>query len=243
MHTHPFTRFAPLLASAFLAFSPAMQAQNGPGIFVTPIPNAPFSGTVAVERSTPLPNSAPMVLHSSRSIARDSRGRIYNELRPLVPANVTGALPVLSVHLYDPQTRISSMLYPGQRTFSVTAVNRPPETDAPGPFASPTGSALPPSQFAQQQDLGARSIAGIEVHGVRETQTIPADASGSGKEVVITDDYWYSSDLRMNLQVSHDDPRVGSSSFTVTTIERTEPDPNRFEVPADYKPAGYPANR
>ncbi len=47
----------------------------------------------------------------------------------------------------------------------------------------------------------------------------------------------------MNLEVRHSDPRVGSSSFTVTALERTEPDPNLFEVPADYKPAEYPANR
>jgi hypothetical protein len=37
----------------------------------------------------------------------------------------------------------------------------------------------------------------VPAHGMRETQTVTAE--NDGKEVVITDEYWYSQDLRINL--------------------------------------------
>jgi hypothetical protein len=217
-----------------------IQAQQSRGVFVTPIPNAPFTGSVNVERSFLQPAGTMVTLHSMRTIARDSQGRIYNEVRPLVPAGVSATQPIVMIHIYDPVTRISSMLYPQQRTFRVSAVNHPPSTDTPQPYASPSGNALPQSEFSKEEDLGTRTIAGLPVHGVRETQIIPADASGSGKEILIIDDYWYSGDLRINLLVSHNDPRTGSSSTTVTQLTRTEPDASLFGVPADYQPAGIP---
>jgi hypothetical protein len=219
----------------------SIQAQESRGIFVTPIPNTPFTGSVTVERSSLQAAGTTVTLHSTRTIARDSQGRIYNEVRPLVPAAVLVTQPIVMIHIYDPVTRISSMLYPQQRTFRVSAVNQPPSTDTRQPYASPSANALPQSEFSKEEDLGTRTIAGLPAHGVRETQIIPADASGSGKEILITDDYWYSGDLRINLVVSHNDPRIGRSSTTVTQLTRTEPDASLFGVPADYQPAGIPA--
>ncbi len=56
--------------------------------------------------------------------------------------------------------------------------------------------------------------------------------------MVITDEYWYSEDLRINLALKHNDPRTGGVTMTVTGINRSEPDPARFEIPAGYNPAG-----
>ncbi len=228
-----------VLTATCLVFASMGLSQTG--IFVTPIPNAPFAGSVTTERSTVQPGGTLTTLRSVSSIARDSQGRIYNEFRPLVPPSAIPNTQALSIHVYDPVTRISSLLYPQQKTFQVHTVNRPPATDTPGTFASPTGNAYPQSQFAKEEDLGTRTIAGVPVHGVRETQTIPADASGSGKEMRITDEYWYSSELRLNLMITHNDPRVGSSSTAVTQLTRTDPDPLLFGVPADYQPVGRAA--
>ncbi len=217
---------------------PAARAQRGGSdMFVTPIPGAPFSATVQLERTDLRPDGSAVASHSTIAIARDADGRIHNEYRPFTPAAVTRALPILSIHLYDPQTRISTMLYPQQHTFSVFAVNRPPATDTPQGFASRTNFGAPPSQFASEQDLGTRTIAGLQAHGIRESQTIPAEASGTGQALLVTDDYWYSADLRINLEVVHTDPRLGGFTTTVTTVSRTPPDPQLFTVPADYQPA------
>ena len=63
-----------------------------------------------------------------------------------------------------------------------------------------------------------------------------AESSGIGKEVVITDEYWYSQDLRINLMIRHSDARTGNVTMTVTHIARADPDPARFQIPEDYKP-------
>ena len=69
-------------------------------------------------------------------------------------------------------------------------------------------------------------------------QTIPAQ--DNGKQIVVTDEYWYSDDLRINLMIKHNDPRTGSATLTVTQVGRTEPDAALFEIPSNYKRAGTP---
>jgi hypothetical protein len=78
---------------------------------------------------------------------------------------------------------------------------------------------------------------GLAVRGVRETQIIPAENSGTGKEVVVTDEYWYSEDLRINLLIKHSDPRKETVTMTVQ-VAPSEPDVSFFEIPKGYKPAG-----
>lgn len=77
---------------------------------------------------------------------------------------------------------------------------------------------------------------GVSAHGVRETQTIPAANSSTGKEIVLTDEYWYSDDLHMNVMVKHSDPRTGSVTMTLTQATRTDPDPSLFQIPEGYEP-------
>jgi hypothetical protein len=79
-------------------------------------------------------------------------------------------------------------------------------------------------------------MAGLSAHRVRETQTIPAETIGTGKEIVITDEYWYTEDLRINLVIKHNDPRSGSVAMTVTQVTLSEPDPALFRIPDDYTP-------
>ena len=128
------------------------------------------------------------------------------------------------------------MLDPQARTFSSMTVNHPPATVPPRLiYASPTGSALPLNEFTKEEDLGIREMEGGSVHGVREIQTIPAASSGAGKDIVVTDEYWYSDDLRINMEIEHNDPRTGSVTMTVTQVTRTEPDAALFEIPEGYK--------
>ena len=179
-------------------------------------------------------NGSVLHLSSTCTIARDNAGRIHNEMRPLVPATVPPQ-PVLRVHLYDPQNRMTEFLFPQQKTYTVQMLNAPPKTDTVDDFASPSSDDQPVSQFARKEDLGRRTIAGLETHGVRVTQTLPAELSGTGAEVVVTNEYWYSEDLRINLIVRHNDPRTGSSAVTVTAVSRTEPDASLFSIPQDYQ--------
>jgi hypothetical protein len=224
---------------AVVILPPPSAAQARLDIFVTPVPNAPFNGTINVERSTVMPDGSIVQLKTVRDIHRDSKGRIYNEMRTLLPAASTATPQVVGILLYDPQTRVSTHLDPKRKTFANTTVNRPPET-VPPVFnaASPSASSLPMNEFTKQEDLGNREMDGVPVHGIRETQTIPAESSSTGHEVTVTDEYWYSAELRINMVLKHNDPRTGSVTMTVTGVTRTEPDPALLQIPEGYLPAG-----
>lgn len=220
----------------FAATVPAAQAQRGPDIFVTPIPNAPFTAIVQVERSIVHPDGTMTRMKTFRQIGRDGHGRIYNEMRILVSAETDQTPKIASIHLYDPQTRVSTMLNVLDKTFWTMTVNRPPATVPPGPLdATPAGNTLQQNEFTTKDDLGIKDFSGTSAHGVRTVQKIPVE--GSSGTVVVTDEYWYSDDLRINLLIKHNDPRSGSATLTVVKIQRAEPDPAMFEIPQDYRRA------
>jgi hypothetical protein len=218
-----------------LAAVPGGLAQSTSGIFITPVPNAPFTGVIKVDRTMVRPDGKVVSLKTIRDTARDSQGRIYNVFRVLVPADFAGTPPTIRVHFYDPQTRNYTYLYPRQHTYMTGTVNHPPAAEPADLIASPAGNSAPLNQFTKQEDLGTQSIDGITAHGVRQTQTIPASSTGS--EAVLTDEYWYSDDLHMNVMVKHNDPRSGSVTMTLTQASRTDPDPSLFQIPEGYKPA------
>ena len=225
----------PVLLFIIVAVTSA-PAQN-PDIFVTPIPDNPFTGTVNVERSFVRKDGQIVKSKTAREIGRDSRGRIFNQLRTLVPASSNESPEVVGVHIYDPETRTSIMVNDRHHTFRKSTVNRPPDAVPPSFLSASSGlNTLPQNQFTKEDDLGNKVIEGLPVHGVRQSQTIPAENGGKG--VVITDEYWYSEDLRINLVLKHNDPRTGGVVMRVTGVTRSEPDPNRFEIPAGYNPAG-----
>ena len=223
---------------AFLAAgSQVASSQPRLDVFVTPFPNAPFSGVIQVQRTFVDKDGNVSNYKTMRNIGRDTQGRIFNEVRTLEPLSFTGTPDVRGILIYDPQTRTSTHLDPKAHTFTTGTVNRPPETTPPALlYASPTGTNLPPNPYLKEEDLGVHEIDGVSAHGVRETQIIPADTS-AGREIQVTDEYWYSPDLRINLIIRHNDPRTGSVTMTVTQITRTDPDPSRFQIPEDYTPA------
>jgi hypothetical protein len=217
--------------SVVLSAVPAAVAQN-PDVFVTPIPNVPFSGVIQVERTFVQNNGSIVARKTVRNIARDGQGRIRNEYRMLLPLASTETPQVTHVLLYDPQTRISTMLYPQSQTFTARTLPNPPAPAPPGLL----GNGAPLNDFTKEEDLGIHEVdGGVVVHGIREVQTIAAEKSGTGKELVITDEYWYSDDLRINVLIKHSDPRTGSVTMRVGQITRNEPDPSLFVVPEGFK--------
>ncbi len=232
------TKFSALLAFAIL-FSPTAFCQETTstpppyrgveqhiaGVFVTPVPNVPFTATAEVESSQVLPDGSTEQKKTYNNIARDSAGRIYNERRTLVPSSFNGTPRIVSMHLYDPQNRLSTFMDP------FTHIAR--ETVLPKPEVDPSRQVT--SSSAQGEDLGSDTMENVEVHGTRKSKTIPAQFSGTGQAIVVTDEYWYSEDLHLNLLVKHNDPRTGEQTVTVTRVNRTEPDQTMFQVPSGYK--------
>jgi len=215
------------------------------GIFVTPVPNAPFSADVAILSHEKLPNGSELIRTTINHIARDSQGRIYNESRALMPTSFKGEPRLNSAHIYDPTTQ-HNIFYNQQLRLArdtVLPANRamPRTSPEPGPRAMPGGPAF------TQTSLGQQTLDNTILVGTLKQRTVPAVASSTGEPVTITDEYWYSPDLYVYLIIKHNDPRTGEQIVAVTHIDRTEPPAARFQVPDGYKvvdetpPAGAPA--
>jgi hypothetical protein len=122
-----------------------------------------------------------------------------------------------------------------------------------GPGGAVSGAGIGPMAFAVQghaissqaaevhaapdtksESLGAKTIDGLSVTGTKTTTTIPAGAIGNDKDLVITRETWYSPDLKLVVQSTQTDPRFGVTNYSLTNIQRSEPDPALFQVPAGY---------
>jgi hypothetical protein len=75
---------------------------------------------------------------------------------------------------------------------------------------------------------------GITCRGTRETYTLPASGNGANKPVTVTDEYWYSEDLHINILIHHKLSNGSGKAVEVLQIKREPPDPALFEVPDDY---------
>jgi hypothetical protein len=201
------------------------------GVFVTPVPGVPLTAIVEVESTQVLADGATASKKTINNIGRDFKGRIYNERRRLVSTSFTGTPRLVSFHLYDPLTRVNTFLDPA--THIARQTTRPVATpDGEEKLASP-GAVRDP--LVEEEELGTETMEKLLVHGLRRSRTLPAAVSGTGKPVVIIDEYWYSEELHLNILVKHDDPRSGHQMVTVTHVHRSEPDAAMFEIPAGYK--------
>jgi hypothetical protein len=226
---------APAIVSriALALLLPAAAGQTR-GVFVTPIPDAPLLAVVNTQSSQILKDGTILNQKTLSAIARDGHGRIFNERRPLIPATATAIPPIISIHIYDPQTRMNTFIDPQNRMAWQSTLNRPPSALPPEVGSIPLAGSTPASPYVKEEDLGTRKMEGVDVHGIRDTQTIPAEAN-NGKEVTVVDEYWYSDELRLNMLAIHRDPRTGEQTTTVTQLDRREPDPAIFEIPSGYK--------
>ena len=69
---------AGIFCSAFLVFAavPSGLAQNITGIFITPVPDAPFTGVIKVDRTIVRPDGKVESLKTFRDTGRDSRAEL-----------------------------------------------------------------------------------------------------------------------------------------------------------------------
>lgn len=96
----------------------------------------------------------------------------------------------------------------------------------------------PPSSSkyeTRKEDLGVQNVEGVEAQGTRTTTIIPADAIGNERPIEIVYERWYSKELKVLVASRHYDPRFGEQTYRLTNINRSEPDPSLFEVPAGYR--------
>lgn len=203
-------------------------------IFIPPKAGAPFDLKLAAEWSRPLPTGGTFALANERRIARDSRGRIYQERWVLVPkgGDIKSQMTVFQItdpdqHTWyncSPHSRICDL-----RSYSLTSnIVFKPSLGTSGPLSDGRG-------YRQVDDLGEDTIQALDTHGYRETTTINPGIMGNDAPMIATREFWFSPQLGINLRSLLDNPQTGKQVFLAREVSTSEPDPALFEVPGDYR--------
>jgi hypothetical protein len=96
-------------------------------------------------------------------------------------------------------------------------------------------SALELASEAVTESLGTRQFEGVTAQGTRSTTTIPAGQIGNLLPIAVVTERWFSQELQMAVLITRRDPRSGDTVYRLTNIVRTEPPPDLFTVPPDYR--------
>jgi len=101
--------------------------------------------------------------------------------------------------------------------------------------ANPNVNESSPQPAIKQEALGKHMTDdGVEVAVRQVTMTTPEGLDGNDQPLVRVCENQYSEELKLTTLSKCSDPRAGDSATHLENLERTEPDPALFQVPADY---------
>ncbi|MGC2400863.1 MAG: hypothetical protein WA510_13815 [Acidobacteriaceae bacterium] len=203
-------------------------------IFIPPMANAPFQLALVTEWTRPLGQEGTYTLTNRRRIMRDGAGRIYQERWLLVPkgGKIESTMNVLQIA--DPVEHVLYNCFVSQKQCNLLRYGGSPSTDyrpdlrASGPLPNGAG-------FRTHEELGLESRQDCETKGYRDRTTINPGIAGNDRPMVTTREFWYCSQLGINLSSMLDSPESGRQKFTVTELSTSEPDPEFFVIPPGYK--------
>ena len=209
------------------------------GVGAAPVMGAPYSALAVTETTQTLADGNRIAQTQSQRVYRDSQGRERTEEVGTVPGTRAGAI------ISDPVTKTSYRLDSQTRTAVPSpAISFRPASPATTMFVNGNqvvinnGIMYAPGDLAKKETLPLQNIEGVFATGARTTVTIPAGEIGNQLPISLVDEAWYSPDLRVNVMTKHSDPRSGETTYRLTQISRAEPDPQLFQVPADYTITG-----
>jgi hypothetical protein len=194
------------------------------GIQILPVADKPFVGRDHIEWTHKLEDGNDVALELYAFLARDSQGRIYREHVSFVPANSNQQSNRREITLLDPVAHTRTVCFVATRHCIVTSYYASTKFVPP-----PVGPQYNGTRYLSREPLGTDSIDGLSVLGTRETLTVNAGAVGNAHPLITTKEYWYSSDLGINLLTTRNDPREGKQVIRVVDLSRTEPDPSFFK--------------
>lgn len=188
----------------------------------------PYSATIEVNTVKTLADGTQIIREGiARKEYRDSEGRTRIEYYMLKGSGSANEGKLMFVIFHDPTKGVSYLLNARNHTVR-QMVPRPAKRDE-ALVAAPAKPARP-----IVEDLGTQTIEGLVVEGKRTTHVIPAGALGNDRPMEIVTERWFSKELGINVLMKNSDPRQGESTMWTTNIDRSEPDPALFKVPADY---------
>jgi hypothetical protein len=203
-----------------------------PGKVVT---GAPYSAVAVTESKQTLADGNVIDRKIQSNVYRDSQGRTRREttftgVGAFAPAGQTRSM----VTIHDPVASTAYLLH----TDTKVAEQLPIPPGRNGANVQNRMESRLQQEIAdgtvKKEDLGTQTINGITAQGTRYTRVIPAGQIGNTNAITVVNEQWYSPDLQLMVKIVRNDPRVGQVTYTLTSVQRTEPAASLFTVPSDY---------
>jgi hypothetical protein len=206
------------------------------------VKGAPFSATTTSTTQQTLQDGSTINRTANGAVYRDSEGRSRREVTftGVGPLATTGGSHKM-VAILDPVAGAHYMLNPDKKDAHKMTL------PAKGGAAETAGKAQAfeqKMQARQQQEeasgalkvesLGTQMVNGVNAQGTRTTHTIAAGEIGNSAAIQIVSERWYSPDLQTVVKSTRTDPRFGTTTFSLSNIQKAEPAATLFAVPADY---------
>lgn len=238
---------------------PSLSFQDGTAV----VTGKPYKGEAVTTMTQNLSDGSTIQQTIHASIARDKEGRTVRiqELGKFgaltaAPAGADasdGPSPKLTT-IFDPVAKLHIDFTSDSKVAHEIVVQAPApgsnqssrggfglSTDAPVtmrarrtvPLMSPP--ALPSQSDPAAEQLGSRTIGDVATIGTRTKTVIPAGTIGNSSDVTIVHETWFSPELRMVIESTQTDPRFGQTTYSITTLDQSDPDEGLFQVPSGYK--------
>jgi len=205
-----------------------------PGKVVT---GAPYSAVAVTETKQTLADGNVIDRKIQSNIYRDSQGRTrrevtFNGLGLLAPAGQ----PRSMVTIHDPVASTTYILHADTKV--AEQLPSPPRREKVAENMQERFEARFQKEIAdgtvKKEDLGTQTVNGVNAQGTRYTRVIPAGQIGNANPITVVNEQWYSPDLQTMVKIVRNDPRFGQVTYTLTSIQRSEPAASLFAVPSDY---------
>ena len=227
------------------------------------VKNQPYQAQAVTEVKQTLADGTHITQTTTATVARDSDGRTVriqklstigpwksasNSSQADAPTLTTIFDPVAQTHTdYNSDSNVAHVLampaLPAKAQATGAAggfavISAGPGGGGPGnvtfAFKARAEAGEAPNGDVKTESMGDKAIDGIPVTGTRTTNTIPAGTIGNDRDIVITRETWYSPALKLVFQTTQTDPRFGETTYSLTNVERSEPDSTMFQIPAGY---------
>lgn len=218
------------------------------GLMGPTVKGAPYSADGVTETNQTLGDGTHINRQQTYTISRDSEGRIRRESGDEVwisdpVANVSYVINTKqqsarklaltrTVSFSKMDVKTDSGAHAAKLTAEISADG--PIIISDGPIAAGHALAAAEPDGAKREALGKQSMEGVEVDGTRTTRVIPVGQMGNDRPMQYVQERWESSDLHVTVLSRNTDPIVGETVERLTNIQRVEPDPTLFQVPASY---------
>ncbi len=189
--------------------------------YVPTVTGKPFTAEYQIQIVRPLPSGGSETWQTTTPVARDSSGRTRHELHDYVPPSFTKEPPLLNVILTDPVARLIHVLDPAISMDDRQWFHVPHSSGFD--LDSPAG-----------EDLGARTINGLEATGVCHSWTRHSRSDAASQPVQMVDETWYSKELQLIVFEQQKDSTGGVLTIVMSRFDRSEPSASLFKVPRFY---------